>query len=79
MYVCLCKALKESEVALRARTCIQQGHCDAAEFLETLDLHNDEVCGFCAEHPQDLIGIFEDELELSRGYTTPDREHIETA
>ena len=74
MYVCLCKALTESDVAMRARSCIQQGPCTPEDFLEVLDLHGDEVCGFCAEHPQDLLGIFEDEMELHYGYSVPPNE-----
>lgn len=69
MYVCLCKALTEAEVAQRSRACIAQGITDLDDIIEVLDLRGDEVCGFCADNPQDILGIFEDELELHRGYT----------
>jgi bacterioferritin-associated ferredoxin len=67
VYVCLCKALTEADVAQRSRACIAEGLRDASKMLEVLDLYSDDVCGFCAEHPQDITGIFEDELELYLG------------
>lgn len=69
MYVCLCKALTEAEVVRRARGCITEGIRSPDDVIEALGLHCEEACGFCAENPQHILAIFEDELELHLGYT----------
>jgi bacterioferritin-associated ferredoxin len=68
LYVCLCKALTESEVVSRARACISEGITCSSQVLRALDLEGDEACGFCTENPEHILAIFEDELEL-HGYS----------
>ena len=71
MYVCLCKGLTEAEVVRRARGCITEGVRSPEDVIEALDLHSEEACGFCVENPEHILAIFEDELELHLGYSTP--------
>lgn len=71
MYVCLCKALTETEVSRRARGCITEGARSPEALLEAMGVHCEEACGYCVENPEHIVAIFEDELELHLGYTTP--------
>jgi hypothetical protein len=41
------------------------------DVIEAFDLRCEEVCGFCANNPEHILAIFEDELELQLGYSTP--------
>jgi bacterioferritin-associated ferredoxin len=54
MYVCLCKGLKESDVALAARICAQNG-VQPKDVLEVLGLRCEEACGDCEANPQLLF------------------------
>ena len=55
MFVCLCKALTESDVASAAAAC---GQCPSTEqFIELLGLHCEEACGFCVDHPETVASI----------------------
>lgn len=74
MYVCLCKALTESDVVERARDCIREGATSPTAVIDALDLHSDEACGFCVENPHHIVAIFEDELELHQGFACPNRQ-----
>jgi hypothetical protein len=33
-----------------------------------MDLRCEDACGFCAENPEHIMAIFEDELELHQGF-----------
>ena len=79
MYVCLCKALTEAEVIRRCRGCITEGVRSADGVIEALGLQCEDACGFCVEHPQHILAIFEDELELHLGYSTPNEQTISHA
>lgn len=70
MYVCLCKALKEADVALAARVCAERGNVALEDVIEVLGLHSEEACGFCVEHPETIREIVADELE-ALGFETP--------
>jgi bacterioferritin-associated ferredoxin len=76
MYVCLCKALTETDVAECARGCALEGVTSTSEVLRALDLEGDEACGFCAENPCHILAIVEDELELHVGLTRPNEEPV---
>jgi bacterioferritin-associated ferredoxin len=79
VYVCLCKALTESEAARRVRACIEDGITSPDGVIEAMDLHGDETCGFCTENPHHIMAIFEDELELHLGYAAPDPDAVRPA
>ena len=79
MYVCLCKALTETEIASRARGCIAEGRRSPDDIVEALELYCEEACGFCAENPEHILAIVEDELELHLGYTSPTARAVEHA
>jgi bacterioferritin-associated ferredoxin len=70
MYVCLCKALKEDDVALAARACAERGNVALEDVIEVLGLHCEEACGFCVEHPETIRDIVEDEVE-ALGFNAP--------
>jgi bacterioferritin-associated ferredoxin len=61
MYVCLCKPLTEADVVSAAGACFDSGSADCPQLLERLDLYNEDHCGHCAEHPEVLLAIAEDE------------------
>lgn len=63
MYVCLCKALTEADVALAARECINRGTQDLEDLIEVLGLRCEEACGYCVDHPEIIEAIASDELE----------------
>jgi bacterioferritin-associated ferredoxin len=66
MYVCLCKALKEADVSLAARECMERfGSIDIEDVIEVLGLHSEEACGFCIEHPETIAAIARDEAEAA--------------
>jgi bacterioferritin-associated ferredoxin len=65
MYVCLCKALTEADVALAARDCLQTGAIELEDVIEVLGLHCEEACGYCLEHPETIQSIVEDEVEAN--------------
>jgi bacterioferritin-associated ferredoxin len=67
MYVCLCKPLTESDVVMAARACLASGCVGRDEIMERLGLHCEEACGFCAEHPEELLSIAESEWESATG------------
>jgi bacterioferritin-associated ferredoxin len=57
MYVCLCKGLKEADVALAARACAERGKVELEDVIEVLGLHCEEACGFCVENPEIIEAI----------------------
>ena len=57
MYVCLCKGLKEADVALAARDCAERGKVELEDVIEVLGLHSEEACGFCVENPEIIEAI----------------------
>lgn len=77
MYICLCKALKETDVALAARDCISRGTPDLDDLIEVLGLRCEEACGYCAEHPEVIEAIASDELE-SHTYREESRKQTRT-
>ncbi len=79
MYVCLCNALTESEAVRRARGCITEGVRSPEDVIEAMNLCSESACGFCVEHPEHILAIFEDELEVYLGYTTPADESVRHA
>lgn len=76
MYVCLCKGLTEAEVVERTRSCIADGVRCPGGVIEALELECEDACGFCAENPEHIVAIFEDELETHLGYSTPCHEAV---
>jgi bacterioferritin-associated ferredoxin len=68
MYVCLCKALKEADVGLAARECMERfGSVEVEDVIEVLGLHSEETCGFCVDHPETIAAIAQDEAEAAAG------------
>lgn len=63
MYVCLCKGLRESDVSLAARACIEQGAFQLEDVIEVLNLNCEEACGYCVENPDVIESIVSDEVE----------------
>jgi bacterioferritin-associated ferredoxin len=62
MYVCLCKGLKESDVAMAARACALSG-VEPQDVIEFLGLRCEEACGYCEANPQLLNDIFAAEFD----------------
>ena len=72
MYVCLCKGLKEADVALAVRACAERGNVALEDVIEVLGLECEESCGFCVENPEHIQDIVESEVEsLSCETTAP--------
>ena len=63
MYVCLCKGLKEADVALATRVCAERGNVALEDVIEVLGLECEEACGFCVENPEHIQDIVDDEVE----------------
>ncbi len=61
MFVCLCKALTESDVASAARACSAAGCTSTDEVMQLLGLHCEEACGFCIAHPDTFDSIAQEE------------------
>ena len=57
MYVCLCKSLTDTDVRHLARTLASSGVESIEDFLAFLDLDNINVCGLCAEEPEQFISL----------------------
>jgi len=62
MYVCLCKGIKESDVAMAARVCAENG-AQPEDVLDVLGLRCEEACGYCEANPQLLHDIFAAEFD----------------
>jgi bacterioferritin-associated ferredoxin len=62
MYVCLCKGLTESDVAMTARVWAESG-IEPDDVIELLGLRSEECCGYCDQHPQVLLDIVAAEME----------------
>ncbi len=61
MFVCLCKALTENDVARAARACSASGCTSTEDVLRLLGLHCEEACGFCVANPESFIAIAQEE------------------
>ena len=70
MYVCLCKGLKEADVALATRVCAERGNVALEDVIEVLGLECEEACGFCVENPDHIQDIVASEVE-SLGFQSP--------
>ena len=63
MYVCLCKALTESDVSLAARACLEKGVTNLEDVIEVLGLNCEEACRYCVKHPEVISAIVADEFD----------------
>jgi bacterioferritin-associated ferredoxin len=70
MYVCLCRGLTESDVAMAARVWAENG-IEPDDIVEVLGLRCEEACGYCEKHPELLLDIVASEFERSRTYDRP--------
>ncbi len=70
MFVCLCKAITESDVARAARDCSASGCASTDEVMQRLGLHCEEACGFCIAHPESFVSIAEEEWAAGRAQAT---------
>ena len=55
MFVCLCKALTEDDVASAARSCLASGEASIDALLEVLDLDCETACGFCTHEDRETF------------------------
>ena len=74
MYVCLCKALTDSDVRLIARTLAGSGVRSIDDFLAFLDLDNISGCGLCAQEPEQFIALATSEWAQNNSENVEDDE-----
>ena len=74
MFVCLCRALTEADVACTARACLASGAATSQELFIALGLDCDEACGYCLDNPESVLSIAVDawsECDPRSGRSSP--------
>lgn len=62
MYLCLCKAVTESDVKQVARS----GVVTAEELIQALGLEDDDCCGRCTLQIEEFVAVAVRELDKAR-------------